>query len=123
MSLGIYYVIRHKATDEIMPELKGTRGYSWWNPRNKNSELDPKKILGVPRLLKSRKQAMQCITQWHTYPNSHMGFGPGDYPGAEEVDLKIKKDDRMREDLEVVEVLIVELIHNKNGIVEIKEEE
>lgn len=104
--LGIYYVIRHKATKQLMPELRRTRGYSHWNPSKPDSpnSLDPEKILGVPRLLPSRRKAQRCIDQWNSIPNGKQGWT---YDG-EMVDVDIKPDGRKKEDLEIIEVNLIE---------------
>lgn len=96
----IYYMVRHKASGEFMPELKRGRGYSHWNPST-NSMPQLAKVIGVPRLLPSRRTAQRVITQWTTLPNAHNTY---DHDG--EVDLDIKDDGRKKEDLEVVEVNI-----------------
>lgn len=106
MSLGVYYVIRHKATGEIMPSLRRGRGYSHWNPSSSEG-VDPKKILGVPRILKSRKQAQQVINQWYALPNAeYRGYVTSS--GEDDYDICTKEDGRSKEDLEVIEVLIEE---------------
>lgn len=94
-------MIRHKATGEYMPELK-RRGYSYWNPSTKSM---PNTITGCPRLLKSRKTAMQCIVQWAHLPNARETSSQG-YYGDWDTDLITKPDGRKKEDLEVVEVRI-----------------
>ncbi|MGH9977567.1 MAG: hypothetical protein ACRD8Z_17290 [Nitrososphaeraceae archaeon] len=106
MSLGIYYVIKHKATGELMPLFERNRGYSWWNPSN--NKLDPKKIIGVPRLLKSRKQANQVINQWNAMPCAEYR-GYTTYSGEYDYDIQINSDGRKKDDLEVVEVIISEV--------------
>lgn len=102
--LGVYYVIRHRATGEIMPALDRNRGYSHWNPPKMP---DDKKILGVPRILKSIKQANQVISQWNAMPNAQFG-GYTNHLGEDDYDIRIKPDGRKKEDLEVIEVLIEE---------------
>lgn len=103
--LGIYYMIRHKATQEFMPQLK-KRGYTHWNPAiTPTNEVFRKDVLtGVPRLLASRGQAHRVIVQWAALPNAHNTF---DHDG--EADLDIKDDGRKKEDLEIVKVNIEEV--------------
>jgi hypothetical protein len=99
----IYYAIRHKATLELMPQIKRGRGYSHWNPSKvQGSFLDGAKLVGVPRLLPSKRVAQRCIDQWNAIPNGRMGF---DHEG--EVELDIKSDGRKKEDLEIIEVELV----------------
>lgn len=97
----IYYMIRHKATGEFMPELKRTRGYSFWNPAKVNTlEILGKKVLGVPRLFSTRKRAHGSIVQWNANPNSRVGYSLD----LEDDAVNIKPDGRSKEDLEIVEV-------------------
>lgn len=108
----IYYAIRHKATQELMPQLARGKGYSHWNPAvTPTTEVfKGAKLVGVPRLVPSLRTARQIINQWNSTPNgrytSHQSSA-GDY---DEV-LDIKPDGRKKEDLEVIEVEI--LVHTK----------
>jgi hypothetical protein len=95
--LGIYYLIRHKATQEIMPQMKKGRGYTHWNPGNKDAP-ELKGNAGIPRLIDTRRKAAACINQWVANPNAS-----NDMDG----DIQIKLDNRKKEDLEVVEVELV----------------
>ena len=96
------YVIRHKATGELMPELEGRRrGYSHWNPAH-FSQLK-KKTLNLPRFLTSRSQATRVIAQWAANPNARQSFSIG-YDGEENFDIVTVPDGRQSEDLEVVQV-------------------
>lgn len=106
MNLGIYYVIRHKDTGEIMPALARNRGYSWWNPAN--NKLDPNRILGTPRILKSRKQASRVIVQWNSMPCSKATYITN-YKGEVDDSIETSSDGRSKNDLEIVEVLIIEV--------------
>lgn len=101
----IYYMIRHKATGEFMPELKRTRGYSHWNPAKVNTlEHLNKKLLGTPRLFPHRKKAHGSIVQWNAVPNS---YTRGNHADGEWDDYLITKfDGRTKDDLEIVEVNI-----------------
>jgi len=102
----IYYMVRHKATGEFMPELKRTRGYSHWNPAKVDTvETLGKKVLGVPRLFANRKKAHNTIVQWNACPNSYVR-GSHSYDGEWDEDLNVKPDGRTKEDLEIVEVNI-----------------
>jgi hypothetical protein len=96
MIKNIYYIIRHRATGEIMPQMKRGRGYTHWNPNNPNKDMGRIVELCTPRLLTSAKQARRCIDAWAMLPNA-----TNDYDG----DLKIGPDDgRKNEDLEIVGV-------------------
>ncbi len=100
----IYYMIRHKATGEFMPELRRGRGYTHWNPGKVDTatHLGRRKLLGVPRLFPSRKAAHNSIVQWNSLPNAYNGFRSGPF-GSEDFDTNITDDGRKKEDLEIVE--------------------
>jgi hypothetical protein len=112
----IYYLVRHKATKEFMPELERGRGYSHWNPAVEPTErrFRPRKLTGCPRLFSSRGKASRCIAAWNAYPNSYMGFRHGDY-GNDDPDIQLKDDGRKKEDLEVVEVVILDRLEFTRG--------
>ena len=103
----IYYMIRHKASGEFMPELAGGRGYSYWNPSKvKTTEtFRPRKLTGTPRLVSSRKKAHRCIVLWNSMPNARKSTGMT-YYGEESDGVDVKPDGRSKEDLEIVEVSI-----------------
>lgn len=105
----IYYMIRHKATGEFMPELRRGRGYTHWNPSRHDtvSHLGRRKLLGTPRLFPSRKAAYNSIVQWNALPNAYNGYKSGPF-GTDEYDTNIHDDGRSKADLEVVEVEINE---------------
>lgn len=106
----IYYMIRHKATGEFMPELRRGRGYTHWNPGKVDTatHLGRRKLLGVPRLFPSRGSAYRAIVQWNALPNAYNGFRTT-YFGEEDFDTNITDDGRKKDDLEVVEVDITEV--------------
>jgi hypothetical protein len=94
MTTLTYYVIRHKATGELMPLMMRGRGYSHWNPSTQNKVYA---IEDTPRLLKSEKQAHKVISGWFHCPNAYDQDG----------DLMLgKMDGRRKEDLEVVPITI-----------------
>lgn len=100
----IYYMIRHKATGEYMPELKRTRGYSFWNPAKVDIvNVLGKKVLGVPRLFSSRRGAHYSIVQWNACPNGRMK-GSQNYYGEWDEFMDIKPDGRSKDDLEIIKV-------------------
>lgn len=101
--LGIYYVIRHKASGEIMPQCI-KRGYSHWNP---STGQIPNTSLGVPRLIPSRRTANNVINRWVTFPNGERSSYQS-YDGEWDDSVDFKEDGRKKEDLEVVEVIINE---------------
>jgi hypothetical protein len=107
MTLGVYYVIRHKATGEIMPQAQRNRGYSHWNP-SKNNQFN--QALDVPRLLSSRRKAHNCIRAWSANPNARQSSYQT-YYGEWNDDLVIKDDGRKIEDLEVVKLILIEVKH------------
>jgi hypothetical protein len=103
----IFYMIRHKATGEFMPELKRTRGYSWWNPSKSDTrEVLKDKIIGVPRLFPFRRNAHLAIVQWNALPNARTEYGQSDWQGEAEIGIRCKPDGRSKDDLEIVEVTI-----------------
>lgn len=99
----IFYVIRHKASGELMPQCKRS-GYSNWNP---DKGLVPNTSLGVPRLLDSRRKAARCIVQWNSMPNAHNRYYVGSFDDDGGYDIEVKPDGRKKEDLEIVEVELV----------------
>jgi len=111
----IYYMIRHKATGEFMPELRRGRGYSHWNPAKVDtaSHFGRRKLIGTPRLFSSRGSAYRAIVQWNALPNSYNGYRAGPF-GSDEYETQIKPDGRSKDDLEVVEVNIV-IVEKENG--------
>jgi len=107
----IYYMVRHKATGEFMPELRRGRGYTHWNPGKYETatHLGRKKLIGVPRLFPSRKSAIGTITQWNALPNAYAGFRSSGPFGSDEYETNTTNDGRSKDDLEVVEVNIEEI--------------
>ncbi len=103
----IYYLVRHKATLEFMPQLRRGRGYSHWNPAIvKTSEAFTKKsLVGVPRLFPTERSAKAGISAWAANPNAKSMFTQS-YDGEVDEDIRIKYDGRKKEDLEAVEVRI-----------------
>ena len=102
-----YYMVRHKATGEFMPELKRGRGYSHWNPSKVDTanHFGRRKLIGVPRLFPSWSSAYRTIVQWNALPNSYNGFRSGPF-GSDEYEIQTTNDGRSKDDLEVVEVNI-----------------
>lgn len=113
----IYYLIRHKTTQEFMPQLERGRGYSHWNPAviPTIEVFRPRKLLGIPRLLPSRRVAARCIVQWVLNPNSYTGYRTSMIFGDDEPDLLSKDDGRKKEDLEIVEVVILDRMEFTKG--------
>jgi hypothetical protein len=102
----IYYMIRHKATGEFMPELRRTRGYSFWNPGKVNTlETLGKKVLGVPRLFASPRQASRSIIQWNSLPNGRVKSYQS-HEGEWDELIDSTPDGRSKSDLEIVTVNI-----------------
>lgn len=56
-----FYVIRHVATQELMPESKGRGGYSNWVPGDPSSFENS---TGTPRLFLDEASAERSVTQW-----------------------------------------------------------
>lgn len=101
-----YYMIRHKATGEFMPQLKG-KGYSHWNPDSCNNHISNRKLTGTPRILASIGVAKRVIAQWNCLPNAYNHFRQG-YDGDSDLVIDVKEDGRKKEDLEIVIVNIEE---------------
>lgn len=99
----IYWVIRHKATGELMPQMAKDRGYTNWNP---NTNKSPRQALGVPRLFDKLRSANISAKRWASMPNAHNRYYTSSY--GEDVDGIITRDDgRKLEDIEVVKVDLV----------------
>ena len=101
-----YYVIRHKATGEIMPQSRKDKGYSHWNPSHPEHEF--RLSLGVPRLIDTRRRDAMCIHMWAALPNSRRSLSePSYYTGEQDDIVDIKPDGRKADDLEIVEVDVI----------------
>lgn len=111
----IYYMIRHKSTGEFMPELERGRGYSHWNPAVEATahRFMQRKLTGCPRLLSSRGKAARCIAAWNAFPNSYNGFSRD--PIDDDYNIQFKDDGRKKEDLEIVEVVILDRMEFTRG--------
>lgn len=101
----VLYLIRHKATGEIMPSYRGGRGYSHWNP---NSTVVVAAEVTGWRLLKDAKQANKIIKIWSTQPNIYRNYDNN----SEKETLQIRNDGRKEEDLEVVAVEVKEILRS-----------
>jgi hypothetical protein len=101
----IYWVIRHKATGELMPQAKRDRGYSNWNPSNPDREF--KASIGVPRLIDTRRRAVRIVASWVSFPNGHTYSHRDWESGYTEYDVDFKDDGRKKDDLEIVQVDLV----------------
>jgi hypothetical protein len=92
-----YYVIKHVATGELMPQMKRGKGYTHWNPDTKSI---PDQSLGIPRLFSTIKSAKLSIIQWASNPNMAAKYDfDSDY-----CDNIITEDGRSRSNLIAVEV-------------------
>lgn len=107
MTSASYYVIRHKATGQIMPLMKRGRGYSHWNPGNPKAPALTY-ALTVPRMLTTPEQAERCIRQWACAPNKTEKIVHSFGTWHDEVDVieDIKPDGRQKSDLEIVIVIL-----------------
>lgn len=115
----IYYMIRHIATKEFMPELERGRGYSHWNPAVEPTEkrFRPRKLTGCPRLFPSRASAVRSVNAWFNYPNAYvtMRRSSSHLGDDDDLDYDVKEDGRKKEDLEVVEVVILDRMEFTKG--------
>lgn len=99
----IYWVIRHKATGELMPQMKRSRGYTNWNP---NTNDPPRQALGVPRLFNKLRSANTSARLWVSAPNAYNGYYTSSY--VEDIDDIITREDgRKKDDIEVIKVDLV----------------
>lgn len=105
MELGIYFTLRHKASGEFMPEAKGRKGYSHWNPSNPESKFEY--ASNTPRIFSTRRNADGSRKAWAANPNAEYR-GYTNYHGEDDYNVISKPDGRTKEDLEVVEVMISE---------------
>lgn len=101
-----YFLIRHKASGEFMPQGKRDRGYSHWNPSTGN---EFKKAMNVPRLVATRGTAARIISMWASMPNSRFHSSQNSYTGEWDEDIIFKPDGRTKDNLEIVEVNIEEV--------------
>lgn len=102
----IYYAIRHKSFQKLMPEVKTRGGYSHWNPDN--PEMPNHIFNNHPRLFETKNRASSSITQWFIHQNGRRYYRQsGQYGEDSEEEIKTKSDGRTKEDLEVVEVELV----------------
>jgi len=97
------YVIRHRATGKLMPEMDRGRGYSHWNPGNSNELHKVFAALNSPRLIEGKKKATICARLWASQPN--MGRNYRDIDG--DIILEIKADNRKLDDIEIVPVILI----------------
>lgn len=102
-----FYLIRHKATQQVMPQCIRGRGYSHWNPGS-DEVISKGLFLNVPRLLESKKQAERCISMWFTWPNGKRSSYQS-YDGEWDDITDFKSDGRKKEDLEIVKIRIVKI--------------
>ena len=103
------YVIRHKATGKLMPQMKRGRGYTHWNPGVPTLHYQQVfAAMDIPRFFSNEKTAKACVVQWAYLPNARMKFGMS-YQSEENVYLDTRQDGRTKDDLEVVLVEVVGL--------------
>lgn len=100
-----YFLIRHKASGEFMPQGKRDRDYSHWNPSTDHKFAE---ALPVPRLIDSRKKAVKIINMWNGIQNATF-HSYQNQEGEWDEDITSKPDGRTKNDLEIVEINIVEV--------------
>lgn len=98
-----FYVIRHKETRKLMPQMK-RRGYTHWNPGKSKEKLSGE--LPVPRLFVNLKSANAAVTQWIALPNAEYR-GYVTHLGEDDYDISTKDDGRKKEDLEIIPARLV----------------
>lgn len=97
-----YYIIRHKATRQVMPLMKRGRGYTSWNPSSTKEEDKVFSATDLPRLIWSKEKAKRVISVWSFMPN---GYVKHNWDGDSDID--IKPDGRTKDDLEIVKIRII----------------
>lgn len=98
------YAIKHKPTDEWMPHrvFKSARGWSYWEPGLKGYEPhDPN-----PRIFFTRKAAENSLTMWlqGCWEEQISKGSYFDGPEHEGIAPTNPKQERRREDMEIVEL-------------------
>lgn len=84
-----------------MPLAVKNKGYSHWNPNNKNSKFHSGS--DIPRFFSSYKNAQSCIIQWFSSPNLTYKYSIYD---GDDSRFETTKDNRKKEDLEILMVKI-----------------
>lgn len=113
--MSTYFIIKHKATGKIMPQLVG-RGYTNWNP----SHPDEKQVWVdalVPRLFVSKRSAQVSAIHW--YRGAYvMHRSSGSWPDIEpSEDLEVvPQPHRKQGDLEIIPVELKEVGQMELGI-------
>lgn len=98
----IIYVIEHKATGQLMPQMKNGKGYTHWNP---SGGKIVRKALPIPRIFNTELDARRTISQWAANPNAYMALEPDTWYGpGEGYYLDSKPDGRSKNDLKVVKM-------------------
>lgn len=94
------YLIRHRATKQLMPQTKHNKGYSHWNPSTGQNIL--KQETDSPRIFTSLSGAKRAIIGWASNPNARMSQSYSNYGEWIEGEMITKDDGRNRSDLELV---------------------
>lgn len=104
----VFYAIFHRKSKTYMPQLKGDRGYSHWNPKD-GMTGSVQETTKTPRLFTSFRNANIAITMWLRFPNAtsktlHSISLEGE-PEYDE-DFVTTPDDRERTDVEIHELTL-----------------
>ena len=103
-----FFVIRHKATGKVMPQLRN-RGYTYWNPSSTNPMNNlVKKDLNTPRLFESYSRASKAIAQWNAQPNARSVVNIS-YYGSDQEHVDYTPDGRTKDDLEIIKIRLVKI--------------
>lgn len=98
--MATFYVIRHKATHELMPEVH--TGYTHWKPGQENSRRSP-----IPRLFISEKKAKAAL---RSYLQGEFAWVPVHSGGISLtfVDKRKRINPRNPDDFEVLEMRLID---------------
>ena len=97
-----YYVIEHKLTGKLMPQMRRDKGYTHWNPGINSC---PDSALDTPRLIMSKESAKRIITQWYVHPNMTIYYYEDGNGG--DMNYHATPDGRKKEDLRILRVQLV----------------
>lgn len=98
----IYYILRHKQSGKVMPQMKTGKGYSYWLYDNIFDNHLP-----IPRLFASEKQAKKAVVEWakgvYKWVDVVSSDGPLFLPDQKR---KLFPQGRSKDDIEIIPVLI-----------------
>lgn len=99
-----FFLVRHIATGELLPQFKG-RGSTHWNPAAPVSIIS--KNRGVPKLFAEERRAKSFIGHWARGAARIAKEGTVSGSRYQEYIVTENTDGRKREDLEVIPVVLI----------------